>query len=173
MIMFGIISGIKYALIASVVLVGFWAYDEYHTLQKDLVKTQANLAQSEANSALLEKEVKNQQIVLEQQIKDFEQIKKANQQLDTINKKLVVEFKQLDDKFNKINASGEKRDIGNLAVQKTRSVEKIVNRASTNALRCVEIAMGSPLTDKEKNATKKSEINSECPSIANPKYVQY
>ncbi len=40
-------------------------------------------------------------------------------------------------------------------------------------LRCVEIAMGSPLTDKEKNATKKSEINSECPSIANPKYVQY
>ena len=173
MIMFGILSGIKYALIASVVLAGFWAYDEYHTLQKDLIKTQANLAQSKANSDLLEKEVKNQQIVLEQQIKDFEQIKKANQQLDTINKKLVVEFKQLDDKFNKINASGEKRDIGNLAVQKTRSVEKIVNRASANALRCVEIAMGSPLTDKEKNATKKSEINSECPSIANPKYVQY
>jgi len=33
--------------------------------------------------------------------------------------------------------------------------------------------MGSPLTDKEIKATKKSEINSECPSIANPNYVEY
>ena len=31
-------------------------------------------------------------------------------------------------------------------------------------MRCVEIASGS-VTEKEKNATKKSEINSECPSI--------
>jgi hypothetical protein len=33
--------------------------------------------------------------------------------------------------------------------------------------------MGSPLTEKEENATKKSEINSECPSIANPNYIPY
>ena len=32
--------------------------------------------------------------------------------------------------------------------------------------------MGAELTDKEK-ATKKSEINRECPSIANPNYVPY
>ena len=31
----------------------------------------------------------------------------------------------------------------------------------------------SVLTEKEKNATKKSEINSECPSIANPSYIPY
>ena len=29
------------------------------------------------------------------------------------------------------------------------------------------------LTEKEKNATKKSEINSQCPSIANPNYVPH
>ena len=40
-------------------------------------------------------------------------------------------------------------------------------------MRCVEIASGAPLTEKEKTATKKSEINSECPSIANPNYVPY
>ena len=33
--------------------------------------------------------------------------------------------------------------------------------------------MGAELTDKEKAATKKSEINRECPSIANPSYVPY
>ena len=41
------------------------------------------------------------------------------------------------------------------------------------ALRCVEISSGSPLTESEINATKKSEINRECPSIANPNYVAY
>ena len=65
----------------------------------------------------------------------------------------------------------KKRDIGDLAVNRPSSVERVINRASDNALRCVEIAMGAPLTEKEINAIKPSEINSECPSIANPNYV--
>ena len=39
--------------------------------------------------------------------------------------------------------------------------------------RRLEIASGAELTEAEKNATKKSEINTECPSIANPNYVPY
>ncbi len=50
---------------------------------------------------------------------------------------------------------------------------KVINKASKSAKRCVEIASGAPLTEEEKNATKKSEINRECPSIANPNYVPY
>ena len=52
-------------------------------------------------------------------------------------------------------------------------IERIINSASNKALRCVEIAGGSPLTADEISATKKSEINRECPSIANPNYVPY
>ena len=52
-------------------------------------------------------------------------------------------------------------------------IEKIINKGSDRATRCVEIAGGSPLTEKEINATKKSEINTECPSIANPNYESY
>jgi len=37
-------------------------------------------------------------------------------------------------------------------------------------LRCLEIASGSPLTDIERNAKLPSEINRECPNIANPNY---
>ena len=59
------------------------------------------------------------------------------------------------------------------AIAKTKSIERITNGASALATRCIEIASGSPLTEAEKNATKKSEINSECPSIANPNYVPY
>ena len=64
-------------------------------------------------------------------------------------------------------------NLGKLAIEKTKVIEKIVNKGGENASRCIEIASGSPLTEKEKNATKKSEINPECPSIANPKYIPY
>jgi hypothetical protein len=37
----------------------------------------------------------------------------------------------------------------------------------------MEISMGAKLTEKEINATKKSEINSECSDIANPNYEPY
>jgi hypothetical protein len=37
----------------------------------------------------------------------------------------------------------------------------------------MEISMGAPLTEDEKNATKKSEINPECWNIANPSYQPY
>jgi hypothetical protein len=97
----------------------------------------------------------------------------ANETLQEQNRVLQQEFSALDERFNKINGQGEVRDIGKLAVERSRSVERVINNASKKAMRCVEIAMGSPLTEDEINATKRSEINSECPSIANPNYIPY
>ena len=37
----------------------------------------------------------------------------------------------------------------------------------------MEISMGAQLTENEKNATKKSQINPECADIANPSYQPY
>ena len=138
------------------------------------VKTlKSDLATSEANNLKLEQSVASQKEVIAQAKADFESQKKITANLDAQNKALQAEFQALDKRFNKINGQGEVRDIGKLAVERSRSVERVINGATKKAMRCVEIAMGSPLTEKEKNATKKSEINSECPSIANPKYVPY
>ena len=138
------------------------------------VKTlQSDLATSEANNAKLQDSVAEQKAVIEQQAKDFKAILVANKELEDQNRVLNTELKNLDDKFNKVNASGEKRDLGKLAEQRTKVIEKVINKATDNAMRCVEIAMGSPLTEKEENATKKSEINPECPSLANPNYIPY
>jgi len=138
------------------------------------VKTlKSDLAVSEANNAKLLDSVAEQQSVIEQQKKDFTAILEANQELQEQNQVLKTEFAALDKRFNKINGKGEVRDIGDLATKRPESVEKIINKGSTNAMRCQEIAMGAPLTEKEKNATKKSQINSECPSLANPNYVPY
>ena len=64
-------------------------------------------------------------------------------------------------------------DVNKILQKEYKLVEKIINKGSDRATRCVEIAGGSPLTEKEINATKKSEINTECPSIANPNYESY
>ena len=134
---------------------------------------QKNLAISEANNAKLEQSVESQKAVITQIKADFEAMTKIKAEIDKQNQILKAEYQALDKKFNKINGKGEVRDIGDLATKRPESVEKIINKGSANAMRCSEIAMGSPLTEKEKNATKKSEINSECPSIANPNYVPY
>jgi len=136
-----------------------------------VMKLRSDNAILKANQIKLEEAVASQQEVIAQQKADFETIMAANAKLQETRDILKQELQNLDDKFNKTNASGKKRDIGDLAVNRPDSVERVINRASDNALRCVEIAMGSPLTEKEINAVKPSEINSECPSIANPNYV--
>jgi|SRR6056300_841226 len=138
------------------------------------VKTlKSDLAISEANNAKLVESVESQKAVIEQQAKDFKAILAANKELEDKNRVLQTEFKNLDERFNKINGKGEVRDVGKLATEKSKLVERVINNATNKAMRCVEIAMGSPLTEKERNATKKSEINAECPSLANPNYVPY
>jgi len=133
----------------------------------------ADLETAKANNIKLEQGIAQQQAVIDQQRKDFDDILAANRALEETNRVLNAEMKALDERFNKINGQGEVRDIGKLAIERDRAVERVINSASAKAMRCVEIAMGSPLTEAEINATKKSEINSECPSIANPNYVPY
>jgi len=136
-------------------------------------KLKADLATSEANNAKLEDSVEEQKAVIAQQTLDMENIRSAMKEQAELSKRLNASIKDLRDKFTKVNASGEKRDIGNLAEQKPKLMQRAINRGTKNALRCMEIAMGSPLTEKEKNAVKKSQINAECPDIANPSYVPY
>jgi len=159
-------SSIKIALIAIMMAGAGGGYIYVKNLKADL-------ATSEANNLKLEESVADQKAVIAQQANDFKSILAANKALDEQNRILSKEFKALDQRFNKINGQGEVRDIGKLAEERSSSVERVINSATKKAMRCVEIAMGAPLTEKEINATLKSEINSECPSIANPNYVEY
>ena len=133
-----------------------------------VVKLQKDNAILKANAIKLESAVAEQQTLIENQKKDFEEILAANKKMNELVSVLKKDLEDLDKRFNKKN-----RDVGKLAIAKTKSIERITNGASALATRCIEIASGSPLTEAEKNATKKSEINTECPSIANPNYVPY
>ena len=52
-------------------------------------------------------------------------------------------------------------------------MERSINKGGKNAARCIELASGAEHTPEELKATQKSEINPECPALANPNYVHY
>ena len=133
-----------------------------------VMKLRSDNAILKANQLKLEEAVSSQKELIVSQQKDFKEILDANNKMNELVGVLKKDLENLDKRFNKKN-----RDVGKLAIAKTESIERITNGASALATRCIEIASGAELTEAEKNATKKSEINSECPSIANPKYIPY
>ena len=133
-----------------------------------VMKLRSDNAILKANAVKMESAIADQKTLIENQKKDFTEILNANKKMNELVNVLKKDLTDLDKRFNKKN-----RDVGKLAIQRTESIERITNGASALATRCIEIASGSPLTESELNATKKSEINSECPGLANPKYIPY
>jgi len=108
--------------------------------------------------------------VIEQMKVDIAQIQRINEEVNAELGRQREEVKNLVNRFN-VNARGESRDIGKIAVKKPRAMQRLINRGTKNALRCLEIATGAERTEKEINAKKESEINRECPTLANPNYI--
>ena len=131
-------------------------------------KLQKDNAILKANAIKMESAISEQKELIENQKKDFQEILNANKEMNLLVSNLKKDLEDLDKRFNK-----KDRDFGKLAIEKTKVIERITNKGGKNAGRCIEIASGSPLTEAEINATKKSEINPECPSIANPNYTPY
>ena len=159
--MFGLFGQVKmvFTIIMLLGLAGAGAY---------VLKLRGDNAILKGNQVKMEMALEQQTKFIEQQKKDYEAILKANQEVNKLVGALKKDIDDLDKRFNKGT-----RDLGKTAMERPEAMERIVNKASDKALRCVEIAGGAKLTEAEKTATKKSDINSECPAIANPAYKPY
>ena len=131
-------------------------------------KLRSDNAILKANQVELERSIGEQTKLLEQQKKDFDAIMESNKKLNILINTFKKDLDELDKRFNK-----KKRDVGKLAIERTQSVERVINKGSDNAARCVELASGAEHTEEELKATLKSQINPECPALANPNYVEY
>jgi len=133
-----------------------------------VMKLRSDNAILKANQTKLETAITEQNKVLEQQKKDFSAILESNKKLNQLVTTFKKDLQDLDKRFTKKN-----RDIGKLALQRTKSIERIVNKGGKNAARCIELASGAEHTEEELKATLKSQINPECPALANPNFVHY
>ena len=119
-----------------------------------VTKLQKDNAILKTNQVKLETAVAESSQVIEQQTKDLKKIRSTLKEIDEQNAKLQKDRDALNNRLGK-------HDIGNLAENNPGLVEKIINKASDSAARCMEIASGSPLTEEELNGTP----NRECPSF--------
>jgi chromosome segregation ATPase len=133
-----------------------------------VMKLRSDNAILKVNQQKLETAITEQNKVLEQQKQDFTAIMESNKKLNVLINTFKKDLQDLDKRFTKKN-----RDIGKLAISRTKAIERIVNKGGKNAARCIELASGAEHTEKELKATLKSEINPECPSLANPNFVHY
>ena len=150
---------IKLILIFTLVMGGggFGAYKWITKLQKDNQILQVNQSK-------LEGAVSKQQVTIEQHMADAASIQAANADLREQQTVLEKDRKNLTKKLGR-------HELDVLAASKPGLVVKIINRASKNELRCFELQTGSPHTEEELQANKKSQLNSECPTLANPNYT--
>ena len=135
---------------------GFGAYTWVQRLQAENQILQVN--QDKLHGAL-----DDQALVVQMQEQDAKAIQKINASLRAEVDAAEKDAKNLAKKLGR-------HELDILAANKPGLVVKIINRASKNEMRCYEIASGSPLTEEELAATKKSQINGECPGSANPNY---
>jgi ABC-type bacteriocin/lantibiotic exporter with double-glycine peptidase domain len=155
--MIGVLPAIRMVLIVVVVVIiagGLWY----------VVNLKADLATSEANNRQLVEATREQNLLIEQMKQDVASIQQANAELQAQNEKQRRDVETLNSKFSK-------RDFGALAAEKPEVVERLVNRGSKNALRCMELAAGAPLTEAELAAKTPMEANRECPSLIDSDYI--
>jgi len=156
--MFGLFGKIKMLLIVTAIIgaVGFGAWKYYQYTQGQILVYATNAAQAE--QAALESNA-----ALESMQQD---LKNVQRQFNEVSQ----EFADAQSRVDALQVKLSKHDLGQLAQAKPGLVERIITKASSNVLRCIEIISGAELTEEEINATKKSQANNECPGIANPNY---
>jgi len=150
--------GAKLALVMFVLMCAmgggaYWYYND----------TQERIAILTENNAKLESAVATNEQALAAQTAAFES-------MQVENAKLQKEFKDINDRNDALERRLSRHDIGAAALARPDSTERVLNNATKNAQRCLEIMSGSTLTEKELSATKPSEINPECWRTANPNF---
>ena len=137
-------SYLKIAAIGAVVVFAAGLYWYVSNLQ-------ATVRILEANNVKLEYAVSEQQRLIEQQQRDTQSITAIMKSQAKLTSSLTNSLIELNEKFHKVNGKGVQRDIGRIGERKPLLVQNIINKSTTNALRCFELLTGDALKENEKN----------------------
>jgi len=122
---------------------------EKATLEANIATLESSIADQQQTIASLERDIELQAEIFQETQESFQQ---ARDQVDSLRMRLG------------------QHEIGALGRARPGLVENVINDASDAINRCFEIAAGAELTQAEISATRPSQINRECPELANPNY---
>jgi len=143
--------GLKGMLIMGAVMAtmsgGFILYFKHS--QSQIAALIQNNAQLETAVATNEETIRNVQVLNEA----------ANRELRRVNDELAASRQQNRELLGRLAAN----DLGAFGQTNPQGLERVINRASDNVLRCFELISGAELNEKERNATDGRTFNRECP----------
>jgi hypothetical protein len=146
---YGAIAGV--ILIAGIAAFWYWNWsqEEIATLKANNAQLETAVQENEQTIAALKADGEDQAETLRQTNEKFQDARREN---------------------NRLKEVLGKHNIGYLATQKPKLIEKAVNRGTDHAGRCMELLSGAEHTKSELAATKRSQVNTICPEVANPNF---
>lgn len=148
-----------YGLVAVVMfmtMLGGGAYLYYTSTQNTIIQLTENNTQLKENQEQLTEAVQTANNTVEYLNNNFETMR---QNFEEASAQLQLSREQNSQLIERLG----RHEIGFLAISKPALVERIINNASSEAMRCFELLTGAPLTEDEKNAENERQFNSECP----------
>jgi septal ring factor EnvC (AmiA/AmiB activator) len=143
--------GLKGMLIMGVIMAtmagGFMFY--FNHSQARIATLTSNNAKLETAIEINEETIRNTQILNEA----------ANREIRRVNDELASSREQNRELLGRLSAN----DLGAFGQTNPDGLERVINRASNNVLRCFELLSGAELNEKERNATNGRSFNNECP----------
>jgi len=120
-----------------------------------------SLQVAQENQAKLEGVVSSQKAVMDQTNRDIEKMREINQNLSIEMSVARRDVSDLEKKFRE-GPGGKPRNISADALRDPQKLQDKINRGTHQALRCNEIATGSPLTEDERSGKERNAI---CPEL--------
>lgn len=136
--------------IVFLIVVALFAVSGYY-----LINLKSNLQVEKNNVELLKKVVSNQQEIVYNMKSEIDQVRESQ---TSIIDKVLADGEKITSLQSRIDADRLER----LSKARPKSIERIVNRGTKNAMRCLEIASGSPITTQELEVRLLSDANKEC-----------
>lgn len=125
--------------------------------------TQTRIAQLIENNTVLEEN--NKQLVTANQtnINTIDELQKSYTKIQEQFTQVQSEFQVIRSQNMELRQRLGEHELDALAAARPELVERVINNASQNAVRCFELLSGSPLTERERSAKNEKEFNAECP----------
>lgn len=127
--------------------------------------TQSHIAELIANNATLAANVQTLTTANKENLQTIDDLQSSYQKVQEDFSRVQSEFQIIRLQNNELRERLGRHDLDALAAAKPGLVERQINSASANAMRCFELMSGAPLTEKERNTKNDKEFNSECPWI--------
>jgi TolA-binding protein len=125
--------------------------------------TQTRIENLITNNATLSSNVTTLMNANDQNIQTIQDLQDSYQQIQEDFSRVEAEFQIIRSQNNELRERLGRHELDALAAARPGLVERTINNASVNALRCFDLMSGAPLNARELAATTEREFNSECP----------